>query len=80
MAVSNQGEGCCADVWALGSAFHKEEAFYTAECVVDIQQGSILSTQHRDCLPDRRARGEVGGGERVVPSTLQNSFHTLSPP
>lgn len=78
--VSNQDEGCCAVVWALSSAFHKEEAFHTAECVVDIQRGSILSMHHRDCLSERRARGGDGGSEIVVPSTFQTSLHTFSPP
>ncbi len=65
MLVSNQGEGCCAVVWALGLAFHGEEAFHATECVVDIQWGSILSTQHRDCLLDRQARGGDGGTAKV---------------
>lgn len=71
--VSNQGESCCVAVWALGSAFHGEEAFHATECVVDIQWGFILSTQHRDCLLDRQARGGDGG-------TVSVSSHLLFRP
>lgn len=73
--VSNQKEGCCAVVWALRSAFHGEEAFHAAECVVDIQRGSILSTQQQDCLPDRHA---TGGQRARCPHLLSRPLSVLS--
>lgn len=73
--LQSEREGCCAVVWALRSAFRREEAFHTAECVVDIQRGSILSTRQQDCLPDRHA---TGGQRARCPHLLSRPLSALS--
>lgn len=72
---SNQRDCWCAVVWALRSSFRGEEAFHAAECAVDIQRCSILSTQHQDCLPDRHA---AGGQRARCPHLLFRPLSTLS--